>query len=153
MVGFGGKCGNARLPGIGMVERKLGGSHLSGQIKATSWKRRENPILDKLMVWRRCLKDVYHGLYRIAKNKQTLVKNCYKVRNNVVSWQLEFCRNLRVFGQDSLDELKELLGDFPLSTEEENELLRAGDSSRAFSVKSVTDLAPNQQTREILYCA
>lgn len=51
-------------------------------------------------------------LFRVARNKQALVQNNYRVDGPNILWNVEFRRELRSFEKESYDELLGHLGDF-----------------------------------------
>lgn len=65
-----------------------------------------------LWLGERPLKEICPRLYMISRNKSTLVKDCYKMEGNEISWNLDFRWELHSFEIGSRVDLLTQLQEF-----------------------------------------
>lgn len=98
----------------------------------------------------RSLKDVFPRLYRVARDKDAVVSERYRLEGGRAQWHFDFRRNLRDFENEYLVGMQPLLWDFPLSIEEEDELIWTWESSGVFSVRSMVGRINNSSNEFLL---
>uniref|UniRef100_A0A2N9IF07 Reverse transcriptase zinc-binding domain-containing protein n=1 Tax=Fagus sylvatica TaxID=28930 RepID=A0A2N9IF07_FAGSY len=82
------------------------------------------------------LKDGYPELYRIARNKEALVKDHMQYHNERVSWDFNFTRHAQDWELDAVASFLELLSSSSVKGYGEDRLCWRGSSKEGFKVRS-----------------